>query len=170
MYHFYFVTFKTVNKNISLHGAQLTILKAIRVFDISHVYLQIISIYLCDNFKESIIWNYASFLLHTTLLISLLLNPLITINQFIKVKYGLFYHTIVTNSKIIAAILAIAFSTFVADGVSFILRWEAWIYAILLSFATIVMFLFTCLLAYYSNKECPLSNNELQRLGIKGHN
>ena len=167
---FYFVIYKTVNKHISLHGEQLTILKAIRVFDISHVYLQIIAIYLFNNFKESKIWNFARFLLHTTLLISLLLNPLITINQFIKVKYGLVYHTIVTNSKIITAILATVLSTFVAHGISFILQWEAWIYAILLSFACIVMFLFTCPLVYYANKEGPLSNNELQRLGIKAHN
>ena len=109
---FYFVMFKTVNKHISLKGAQLTILKVIRVFDISHVYLQIISIYLCNNFKESTLYNFARFLLHTTLLISLLLNPLITINQFIKVKYGLVYHTIVTNPKIITSILTTVFSAF----------------------------------------------------------
>ena len=163
----YTILIKTIHKHDSLQGTRVTILKFICAFDMSHVYLQSIAIYLCNNYSYSVVWHVIRFLLHVTFVISLALNPLMTVNQCMKLKFGLVYQKLIARIKVKRKIFAVIFTTFWIHVACFVSGYETYLFAILLSIVCLTISPLTGYILYVASRPPITKNLELRRWGMK---
>lgn len=162
----YVLIFNTVRRHVTIDGVHITILKYICTFDLLHMYLQTIAIYLCNNWRYSIAFSVVRFATHTTFLITVLLNPLLNVNQLLKIRYGLHYHHILDNSNVTRSICIYICVIVCAHLVSFVFKWETYLFAVMLPSATVAIFVLTVTILWYASKEYPSNTGIVRQLHV----
>lgn len=164
----HFFLLKTMQKRKSLEETRVTILKFILLFDMLHVYLQGMAIYFCNNHFHSVVWHIIRFLLHNTFIISVSLNPMITINQCMKVKYGLIYQKLIARAHIKRKIVLVIMLIIIIHAFCFLYRWETYLFAVVLSLTCLIMIFMTFYLLYVASRNPPANVFDIRRqFGVK---
>lgn len=86
-----------------------------------------------------IVFRILAFLVHTSYLNSTAVTMLITINQFISVKYAIKYHKMVTNQRLYVAIFVVIVTCYLTYIIMFWFRKIIFMFAIFLTLTFIVM-------------------------------
>lgn len=135
----YVLVFKTILRHVTINGVRVTLLKYLCFFDLAHIYLQIVTLYLCTHIEHSDFFLMVRFTLYSTFLISVQLNMMITANQFLYIKHGLHYHQMVANTNVGRNICLHIIVMVILHAVSFVMKLESYFFAVFLSAASIVM-------------------------------
>lgn len=166
----YFLLFKTISNHLSIDGVRITILKYICAYDISHIVLQLVTIYMYNHWRHSVALTVVRFVLYTTFLTTVSLNPLLTINQYLFIRYGLHYHNIIAMTNITMAVRIYILIINILHVVSFVLSCQRFMFAMLLVSVSLVMLMLTSAILWQANKNRPENHYQCNQAPVKKNN
>ena len=139
----YSIIRRTIHNHLTLRGPRFTLLGFLALFDCMFCVVQCVFFYVniyMDKTPESmILFKTLKFLLHTSLLNSTSMTMLITVNQFISVKYAIKYHKIVTNRRLYISIATVTMCCYVVYFITYIMGLVIYMFAVYFSLLFIVM-------------------------------
>lgn len=140
----YTIIIRTIYDHLTLRGPRFTLLVILAFFDFSFCFFQCSFFYVNFFMRYSkpsmVVFRTLTFLLHTSFLNSTVMTMLITVNQFISVKYAIKYQQIVTNKRLHGVITIAITTSYILYFILYMTGYILHMFAIYLSIIFIVMF------------------------------
>lgn len=147
----YYLVFRTVYRHVSISGVRITILKCMCVFDLLHIYLQSIAIYLCNNYRYSLLFDIVRYALHSSFITAVMLNPLLSLDQYLHLRFGLHYYNILASTNVGVVICVYVSVVMSIQTAAFFFKLETYMFAISLTGASMLMLVLISYILRYAN-------------------